>query len=125
IDEIEGIGPSIAETIADWFSNPKNREMLKKLRKAGVWPKSEPAKPKGPQPFKGLTFVVTGTLPAFSRKQAQEFIENYGGKVIGSVSSKTSYLVVGEDAGSKLDKAKELGVKTLDEAGLKALAGKI
>ncbi|MGH2583172.1 MAG: NAD-dependent DNA ligase LigA, partial [Anaerolineales bacterium] len=68
IDEIEGIGPSIAETIVDWFANPKNREMLKKLKKAGVWPKSEPAKPKGPQPFKGLTFVVTGTLPTFSRK---------------------------------------------------------
>ena len=125
IDDIPGIGPSIAETIVDWFSNPNNRNMLKKLKKAGVWPIAQPRKaPSGPQPFAGLTFVVTGTLPTFSRKQAKEFIENLGGKVADSVSSKTSYLVVGEDAGSKLDKARQLGVKTLDETALKSLAKK-
>ncbi|HLD94344.1 MAG TPA: NAD-dependent DNA ligase LigA [Anaerolineales bacterium] len=125
IDDIPGIGPSIAETIVDWFSNPNNRNMLKKLKKAGVWPIAQPRKaPSGPQPFAGLTFVVTGTLPTFSRKQAKEFIENLGGKVADSVSSKTSYLVVGEDAGSKLDKARQLRVKTLDETALKSLAKK-
>ena len=125
IDEIPGIGPSIAETIVDWFSNPNNRNMLKKLKKAGVWPVSQPRKaPTGPQPFAGLTFVITGALPTFSRKQAKDFIENLGGKVTDSVSAKTSYLLVGEDAGSKLDKAKQLGVKTLDESALKALAKK-
>lgn len=125
IDEIEGIGPRIAETIADWFSNPTNRNLLKKLKKIKVWPVSEPPKaPSGPQPFAGLTFVVTGTLPKFSRKEAKEFIENLGGKITDSVSAKTSYLVVGEDAGSKLDKAKQLGVATLDEPALRALAEK-
>ncbi|MEX2160405.1 MAG: NAD-dependent DNA ligase LigA [Anaerolineales bacterium] len=125
IDEIEGIGPSIAEAIADWFTKPTNRALLKKLEKAGIWPISEPPKKlTGPQPFAGQTFVVTGTLATFSRKQAREFIESRGGKVTDSVSAKTSYLVVGEDAGSKLDKATQLGVKTLDEAGLRKLAAK-
>jgi DNA ligase (NAD+) len=125
IDDIPGIGPNIAEAIADWFAKPGNRGLLKKLKKAGMWPVSEPPKkPSGPQPFAGLTFVVTGTLPTFSRKDAKDLIENFGGKVTYSVSAKTSYLVVGEDAGSKLDKAKELGVKILDEAALRALAKK-
>lgn len=123
IDAIEGIGPSIAEAIVDWFSQSANRAFLKKLKKAGFWPKSEPAKAKtGPQPFAGKVFVVTGTLPTFSRKDAKEFIEDLGGKVTDSVSVKTNYLVVGEDAGSKLDKARQLGVKTLDEKALRALA---
>jgi DNA ligase (NAD+) len=125
IDDIPGIGPSIAETIVDWFSNPTNRNMLKKLKKANVWPKTVPQKkPTGPQPFAGSTFVITGTLPTWSRKEAKDFIENLGGKVTDSVSAKTSYLVVGEDAGSKLDKAKKLGVKTLSEDDLKTLAKK-
>lgn len=125
IDAIEGIGPSIAEAITDWFSKSTNRNFLKKLKKAGLWPVAEARKaPSGPQPFAGLAFVVTGTLPTFSRKEAKEFIENLGGKVTDSVSAKTSYLVVGEDAGSKLDKAKQLGVKTLDEDALKKLARK-
>ncbi len=123
IDDIEGIGPNIAETITDWFAQASNKAVLKKLKKAGVWPRSEPRKaPSGPQPFAGLTFVVTGTLPTFSRKDAGDFIEARGGKLAGSVSKKTSYLVVGEDAGSKLDKARELGVPTLDEDALKQLA---
>ncbi|QYK50399.1 MAG: NAD-dependent DNA ligase LigA [Anaerolineales bacterium] len=125
IDDIEGIGPSIAEAITDWFAQPNNKAVLKKLKKAGIWPRSEPRKaPSGPQPFAGLTFVVTGTLPTFSRKDAGDFIEARGGKLVGSVSKKTSYLVVGEDAGSKLDKARELGVPTLDEDALKQLADK-
>jgi len=125
IDDIEGIGPGIAEAITDWFSQPANRNLLKKLKKAGVWPVSaSPKAPSGPQPFAGMTFVVTGTLPTFSRKQAKDFIESFGGKVTDSVSAKTSYLVVGEDAGSKLEKAKKLGVKILSEQALKQLAKK-
>lgn len=125
IDDIEGIGPSIADAIHDWFSVPRNRALLRKLKKLDVWPKSEPPKkPSGPQPFAGLNFVITGTLPSMSRKEAGELIESLGGKVVGSVSKKTDYLIVGEDAGSKLDKARELGVKTLDEAGLRALSKK-
>ena len=123
IDDIEGIGPSIAEAITDWFAQASNQAVLAKLKRAGVWPRSEPRKaPSGPQPFAGLTFVVTGTLPTFSRKEAKDFIESFGGKVTDSVSKKTSYLVVGEDAGSKLDKARELGIQILDEAALKQLA---
>ncbi|MEX1143570.1 MAG: NAD-dependent DNA ligase LigA [Anaerolineales bacterium] len=123
IDDIEGIGPRIAQAIVDWFARSSNKGLLKKLKKAGFWPVSEPPKkPSGPQPFAGLTFVVTGTLPMFSRKEAREFIENQGGKVTDSVSAKTSYVVVGEDAGSKLDKAKLLGVPTLDETALRKLA---
>ncbi|MBX3004656.1 MAG: NAD-dependent DNA ligase LigA [Anaerolineales bacterium] len=123
IDDIEGIGPSIAEAITDWFVQASNQAVLAKLKRAGVWPRSEPRKaPSGPQPFAGLTFVVTGTLPTFSRKEAKDFIESFGGKVTDSVSKKTSYLVVGEDAGSKLDKARELGIQILDEAALKQLA---
>jgi DNA ligase (NAD+) len=123
IDDIEGIGPRIAEAIVDWSAKPTNQTLLKKLKKAGFWPVSEPPKkPSGPQPLAGLTFVVTGTLPIFSRKEAREFIESLGGKVTDSVSAKTSYVVVGEDAGSKLDKAKQLGVSTVDEAALRKLA---
>ncbi len=122
IDDIEGIGPSIAQAIVDWFAKSTNRAVLKKLKKAGFWPVSEPPKrPSGPQPFAGLTFVVTGTLPVMSRKEAKDFIESFGGKVADSVSAKSSYVVVGEDAGSKLDKAKQLGVATLDEKALLAL----
>ncbi len=125
IDDIPGIGPNIAEAIADWFAKPGNRSLLKKLKKAGMWPVSvPPKKPSGPQPFTGLTFVVTGTLPTFSRKGARDFITNLGGKVTDSVSARTNFLVMGEDAGSKLDKAKELGVKILDEPALRALAKK-
>ena len=125
IDEIQGIGPSIAQAIVDWFAKPTNRNVLKKLKKAGFWPSSEPpTAPSGPQPFAGLTFVITGTLSTFSRKEAKDFIESRGGKVTDSVSSKTSYVVVGEDAGSKLEKARQLGVPTLDEAGLRALGGR-
>jgi DNA ligase (NAD+) len=76
----------------------------------------------GSRPWEGKTFVITGTLPTLSRDEAKEYIEARGGKVTGSVSSKTDFLVVGESAGSKLDKARQLGVRTLEEADLRALA---
>jgi len=123
LQSIEGIGPNIAETIEDWFERSANQKVLRKLRQAGVWPHAErqvSAMP-GEQPFLGLVFVVTGTLPTLSRDEAKEFIQMHGGKVTDSVSQKTSYLVVGEAPGSKLAKARELGVPILDEPGLRRL----
>ncbi|MBL8050195.1 MAG: NAD-dependent DNA ligase LigA [Anaerolineales bacterium] len=124
LQQIEGLGPNIAESIVDWFARPANQKVLKKLKAAGVDPqmqKSEGRKQDGK--LSGLTFVVTGTLPNFSRDDAKEFIESNGGKVTDSVSKKTSYLVLGENPGSKFDKAKSLGVKIVDEAGLRKLVG--
>jgi DNA ligase (NAD+) len=107
----------LAEAVRTWFDEPRNRELLERLREAGV--KMEGAlkrAPEGPQPLAGQTFVITGTLDAMSRDEAQQRIEQLGGKVTGSVSKKTSYVVVGADAGSKLEKALALGVTTLDES---------
>ncbi|MGD2252834.1 MAG: NAD-dependent DNA ligase LigA [Anaerolineales bacterium] len=119
--KLEGIGPNIAAAIVDWMHNPRNQMLLEKLRQAGVWPRSE-AEPLGrPQPLAGHTFVITGTLARLSRPEAKTLIEAYGGKVTGSVSKRTSYLVVGEAPGSKLVRARELGVAEIDEAGLRAL----
>jgi len=126
LQRIEGIGPNTAEAIVEWFRQPANRLVVEKLKKAGVYPKSERkgAAVMAGQPFEGLTFVITGTLPTFSRTEITEFIQSKGGKVSSSVSKNTDYLVVGEDAGSKLDKAKQLGVKIIDEAELMKLAEK-
>jgi DNA ligase (NAD+) len=123
--KIEGVGPNTAQSIVDWLARPGNREFIARLKAAGVWPLSlrSQASVQGAQPLDGLTFVVTGTLPNFSRDQVKEFIQVQGGKVTDSVSKKTDYLVAGEAAGSKLDKARQLGVPVLDEAGLIQLAG--
>jgi DNA ligase (NAD+) len=124
LQTIEGIGPNIAEAIVDWFSRPANQQILEKLRAAGVWPKAELQVPSNRlQPFAGMTFVVTGTLPTLSREGVKVYIEERGGKTSESVSKKTTYLVQGEAPGSKLDKARELGVPILDESGLRRLAG--
>jgi DNA ligase (NAD+) len=125
LQNIEGIGPNIAQGIVDWFAQAGNRAVLEKLRRVGLWKASAiPVTPAaGKTPLEGLTFVITGTLPTLSRDEAKELIQANGGKVTDSVSKKTSYLVVGEAAGSKLDKARELGVPILDEAGLRALIG--
>ena len=99
---------------------------MKKLRAGGVWPQGGEragAKSRASDAFSGLTFVITGTLPTFSRDDAKAFIESHGGKVTDSVSKKTSYLVLGEAPGSKYDKAKALGVKVVGEEELKKLAG--
>lgn len=124
LQEIEGIGPNIAQAIVDWFSRPANRLVLEKLRKAGVWPSNKglPGSVKSNK-LAGLTFVITGTLPGFSREEAREFIEAHGGKVTDSVSRNTSYLILGENPGSKYQKALSLGVPILNEAGLRKLAG--
>ncbi|HEY9087723.1 MAG TPA: NAD-dependent DNA ligase LigA [Anaerolineaceae bacterium] len=123
LQSMEGIGPNTAQAVVDWFAREANQTVLRKLKAAGVWPRSETKPAAGPQPFAGMTFVVTGTLPTLSREQAKEFIQSRGGKVIDSVSKKTSYLVLGESPGSKLDKARELGVAIIDEARLRSLAG--
>jgi DNA ligase (NAD+) len=123
LQEIEGVGPNIAEAIVDWFSRPANRQVLEKLRVAGVWPQAA-AQPVSEtrQSLQDLTFVVTGSLEGFTRDEVKEFIETHGGKVTGSVSKKTSYLVLGAEPGSKYEKAQSLGVPVLDEAGLRRLA---
>jgi len=124
LQQIDGIGPSVAESVAEWFSNPVNKNVLKKLKAVGVWPKggeSASAKRRASDAFEGKTFVITGTLPTFSRDEAKEFIESHGGKVTDSVSKKTSYLVLGEAPGSKYEKAKSLGVKIIGEDELKKL----
>jgi DNA ligase (NAD+) len=98
--------------------------VIKKLKAAGVWPQggeTAQAKTRTSDTFDGLTFVITGTLPTWSRDDAREFIESHGGKVTDSVSKKTSYLVLGAEPGSKYEKAKSLGVNILDEDALKKL----
>jgi DNA ligase (NAD+) len=119
--EAPDVGPVLAQSIRQFFSEAHNRKVIAQLREAGVeWPET------GPQPvargkLSGLTFVLTGTLPKMSRDDAKELIEKHGGKVSGSVSKKTSYVVAGADAGSKLDRAGELGVPVLDEKQLEDL----
>ncbi len=120
--QIEGVGPNTAEGIVDWFALPFNKQVLKKLKAAGVWPKGEERGKKKEGAFSGLTFVITGTLPTFSRDNAKALIESNGGKVTDSISKKTSYLVLGEAPGSKFEKAKSLGVKIISENELKKLA---
>ncbi len=125
LQEIDGIGPSVAESVADWFSLPFNKQVLKKLKAAGVWPEGGAGSNVAGQRSEvlaGLTFVITGTLPSMSRESAKQFIESNGGKVIDSVSKKTSYLVLGEAPGSKYEKAKSLGVKIIGEEELLRLA---
>jgi DNA ligase (NAD+) len=122
ISEVQGIGPEIAASVRTWFDDEENRGLVAKLAAAGL--KFESARGQvAAGPFAGKTFVITGTLPTFSRKQAEEYIETHGGKVISSVSARTSYLVVGDDAGSKLRKAEELGVERISEEQLRKMTG--
>jgi DNA ligase (NAD+) len=119
---IEGIGPNIARGIVDWFARPVNQQVLHKLNQAGVWPtQQQKQRPETNQSLAGLTFVVTGTLPTYGREDVKAVIEAHGGKVIDSVSKKTSYLVVGENPGSKLEKARDLGIPQIDEVELNRL----
>jgi DNA ligase (NAD+) len=118
---IRGIGEGIAVAVVAFFHDPSARDLVRKLAAAGVT-MAEPRSVSAGGALKGMTFVVTGTLPTLSRTQATELIESQGGRVTSGVSKATSYVVVGEDAGSKLDKAQALGVRLLDEEGLRALA---
>ena len=124
ITAVYGIGAEIAQSLQQWFSTGANQELLTSLERLGFSLASsdeEQPEPSGPAPLTGQTFVLTGTLPSLSRSQAQALIEAAGGKVTGSVSKKTSYVVAGEEAGSKLSKAESLGIPVLDEASLQAL----
>ena len=113
---VHGIGETIADSIVRWFANPRARRLVDRLRERGL--NLEEPRTRTGQSLQGLTIVVTGTLPTLSREQANSLIEANGGRVASSVSKKTSFVVVGEDAGSKLDKARQLGIEMIDEAEL-------
>ena len=118
---VSDVGPIVAKSLRTFFDQPHNREVVEQLLACGVtWEEGEPAAVT-PEPLSGKTFVITGTLPTLSRDQAKDMVEAAGGKVAGSVSKKTDYVVAGTEAGSKLTKAQELGVTVIDEAGLMAM----
>ena len=121
LERVNEVGPRVAQAIREFFDEEKNRALIDKLRAAGLNLTAE--KRKKSSQLEGLTFVLTGTLPNLTREDAKARIEAAGGRVSGSVSKKTHYVVAGEDAGSKLDKARELGVQVLDEPGLVELLG--
>ena len=119
--EVPDVGPVVAESIHTFFAQPHNREVVEQLRACGVhWEEGEPVA-QAPRPLAGKTVVLTGTLPTLGRDEAKDMLEAAGAKVAGSVSRKTSYVIAGAEAGSKLDKAQELGIPVLDEDGLRRL----
>ena len=117
IGKIRGIGPAIAEAVVGFFADPQNQKLAKRLEELGL-NMEEPTTAESKGPLAGQTFVITGTLPSLSRARAAELIEAAGGHVTDSVSKKTTAVVVGADAGSKLEKAKALGIPVIDEAEL-------
>jgi DNA ligase (NAD+) len=127
ITAIYGIGTELAQSLQQWFSNPANQQLLNDLRSQGFRfavdenDQGHVGVAASEQHLTGLTFVLTGTLPTLSRSEAKERIEARGGKVTGSVSKKTDYLVAGAEAGSKLTKATTLGIKILDEDRLQSM----
>ncbi|HEY9411831.1 MAG TPA: NAD-dependent DNA ligase LigA [Jiangellaceae bacterium] len=120
LSAVDGVGPTLAASVAEWFTVDWHREVVRKWREAGVRMRDE-ADPSKPRTLEGLTIVVTGSLEGFSRDEAKEAILSRGGKASGSVSKKTSFVVVGDNAGTKHDKAVSLGVPVLDEDGFRAL----
>jgi DNA ligase (NAD+) len=115
LQQVPDVGPVVAASVARFFAEPHNREVVDQLRAAGIsWSEGE-ASALANSPIVGKTFVLTGTLPTLTRDEAKDMIEALGGKVAGSVSKKTDYLVAGTEAGSKLEKAEALGVSILDE----------
>ena len=124
IDDVPGIGPKIAESIAAHFSEKKNLDIIERLKSLGIDPRYERKAPTGPQTLVGMTLIVTGTLETMSREQAENAIREAGGTVAGSISKKTAYLVVGAEAGSKLQKAEKLGTKIINEEAFLKLLGR-
>ena len=123
INEIYGIGPQIAQAVTTFLAEPRNRATIERLAAAGVV-MAEEGHTEGPRPLEGKTLVLTGGLATLSRDQAKDLVLRLGGRITGSVSKKTDYVIVGEDAGSKADDAKRLGVTTLDEAAFLKLMGR-
>jgi len=125
LQAVPDVGPVVAASVTAFFDDPRNRRLVERLLAAGVGTGTAPPKPAdsaaSPLPLAGRTFVLTGSLASMTREQAQEAIERLGGKVTGSVSRKTSFVVVGADPGGKADRARELGIPVLDEPGLRRL----
>jgi DNA ligase (NAD+) len=121
LEQIEGIGEVVAQTIYDWFHSSANLKLLDKLRSVNLWPEAQVQENETTQSLAGLTFVLTGTLPSMTRDEAREKIELHGGRVTGSVSSKTDYVLTGSSPGSKIDIARELGIPIIDEEQLRQL----
>jgi DNA ligase (NAD+) len=119
--QVPDVGPVVARCIVEFLAEAHNREVIAALQKAMRWPETEAAARPAEGALAGKTFVLTGTLPTLRRDEAAAMIEAVGGKVTGSVSKKTDYVLAGADAGSKLDKAQQLGVTILDEDGLRLL----
>jgi DNA ligase (NAD+) len=119
---IDGLGPVLVENIVDWFSDEHNQRIIAKMKAAGVNMQGE-KKVAASDMLQGLTFVLTGTLPNMTREEASALIESHGGKVSSSVSSKTSYVLVGDSPGSKADKARQLGIPIISETDLKTMVG--
>jgi len=123
LENIPGIGPNIAQAIIDWFNRPTNQQVLRKLKENGVWPSVETKTKVSLKDLKlaGLVFVLTGKLKSYTRGEIKEIIQASGGKVTGSVSANTDYILVGDDPGSKHDKAQELGIKIIIEDEFRAM----
>ena len=126
LTETEDVGEVIANSIVKWYGDPRNRQLVERLRQAGLNFKSELYRPAAAAgPFTGKTFVLTGTLPSMTREEAAAKIEALGGRISSSVSKKTDYVLAGEEAGSKLDKARKLGVKIIDEKQFLKMCGEV
>ncbi len=123
LGSVEGIGPIVARSVRAFFADEAHRAEIARLRELGVRFEPVLAPPPATGTVAGKAFVLTGTLPTLKRDEAKRLIEANGGKVVGSVSKKTDYVVAGEEAGSKLDKARELGIPVLGEADLIDLLG--
>ena len=121
VQQVPDVGPVVASRVVEFFADRQNRELVTRLRAAGVrWPAPMP-RGNGEEPLAGLTFVLTGTLETLGREEAEDALRALGARASGSVSKKTSYVVAGRDAGSKLRKAEELGVPVLDETALRRI----
>jgi DNA ligase (NAD+) len=122
LTRVDEIGDVIAKSIIDWSADPRNRRLVDRLRQAGLHFQAEPRQASASGPFVGKTIVLTGTLPSMTRKVATARIEAMGGKVSSSISQKTDYVLAGADAGLKLERARQLNVPVLDEAGFRRMA---
>jgi len=122
LESVPGIGPEVAQSVVDFFSHEENRRVLEKLKRAGL--KFEVEKEEAARPLSGKKFVFTGTLSSMTRSEAEELVRKLGGEASSSVSRRTDYVVVGENPGSKLERARQLGVKTITEEEFLRMVGK-